>query len=348
MPSRHADHETSILRALLADRAAFVSGETLADKLGITRVAVWQHLQKLRAEGFDIEAVRNVGARITSLPPAPHAARLRILAAPRKGAPSITVHDTIDSTNDEAARQLAAAAPTPLVVIARAQTKGRGRFRRLWHSEANGNLYITFAFRPRATPAHMQTFTLWMGVTLCELVAAHTKNAPGIKWPNDLLFGTRKAGGMLTEARIDADHIRDLTFGLGLNINSAPSAWPAELRPVATSLSEQNDNTPLDINPFTAALITRVLDAYDRFIDHPEATAAALAALWKKHDLLRGKTITVLSGNDRITGAAAGIDPEGSLLLKTETGRTQKIRAGEVTLEKIPNPKIPNDTRGHK
>lgn len=334
MSSRHADHETSILRALLADRDAFVSGETLAEKLGITRVAVWQHLQKLRAEGFDIEAVRNVGYRITHLPATPHAALLRILAAPRKDIPAITVHDTIDSTNDEAVRQLAAAAPTPLVVISRAQTKGRGRFRRPWHSEDNGNLYITFAFRPRATPARMQTFTLWMGVTLCELVAAHTKNAPGIKWPNDLLFGSRKAGGMLTEARIDADQMRDLVFGLGLNINSSPSEWPAELRPTATSLAEQNDNTPLDINTFTAALITRVLDAYARFIEDPEATAITLAALWKKHDLLHGKTITALSGNDRLTGIAAGIDPEGSLLLKTENNRTQKIRAGEVTIEK--------------
>ncbi|AWI08797.1 biotin--[acetyl-CoA-carboxylase] ligase [Ereboglobus luteus] len=328
------DLETSILRALLEDRARFISGEHLAENLGITRVAVWQHLQKLRAEGFEFEAIRNVGYRIASLPESPHAALLRILVGPRKHTPTIIVHETLDSTNDEATRQLAANCPTPFIVISRAQTKGRGRFGRPWHSRENGNLYITFAFRPRATPSHMQTFTLWMGVNICDLVTAHVKNTPGIKWPNDLLFGTRKAGGMLTEARIDADQIRDLIFGLGLNINSAPAGWPAELRPVATSLVEQNDGAPLDMNIFTAALITRILDAYEQFIDEPEATAATLAALWKKHDLLRGKPITILSGNERLTGIAGGIDPEGSLILKPESGRPQKVRAGEVTLEK--------------
>ena len=328
------DLETRILRALIADRAAFVSGELLADKLGITRVAVWQHLQKLRAEGFEIEAVRNVGYRITRLPAAPHAVLLRLLVAPRKNAPAIAVHDTIDSTNDEAARRFAAGAAAPLILIAREQTKGRGRFRRPWHSGNNGNLYITFAFQPRATPSHMQTFTLWMGVNLCDFVAARVKNTPGIKWPNDLLFGVRKSGGMLTEARIDADQIRDLVFGLGLNVNSAPADWPAELRATATSLSEQNDGAPLDINPFIAALITRLLDAYDRFIDSPAATAADLAALWKKYDLLHGRSVAILSGNERLAGIASGIDSEGSLVLKTETGRAQKVRAGEVTIEK--------------
>ncbi len=66
----------------------------------------------------------------------------------------------------------------------------------------------------------MQTFTLWMGVTICELVSKFVPVAPGIKWPNDIVFDGRKAGGMLTEARVDADQIRDLVFGLGLNVNS--------------------------------------------------------------------------------------------------------------------------------
>jgi BirA family biotin operon repressor/biotin-[acetyl-CoA-carboxylase] ligase len=84
----------------------------------------------------------------------------------------------------------------------------------------------------------MQTFTLWMGVTICELVAKFVPVQPGIKWPNDIVFDGRKAGGMLTEARVDADQIRDLVFGLGLNVNSPLSDWPAELAKRAVSLSE--------------------------------------------------------------------------------------------------------------
>jgi BirA family biotin operon repressor/biotin-[acetyl-CoA-carboxylase] ligase len=70
----------------------------------------------------------------------------------------------------------------------------------------------------------MQTFTLWMGVTICELVVpVRARSCPAVKWPNDIVFDGKKAGGMLTEARVDADQIRDLVFGLGLNVNSPQS-----------------------------------------------------------------------------------------------------------------------------
>src|SRR5690606_18217155 len=134
-----------------------------------------------------------------------------------------------DSTNDEAARQLAAGRTAPFVILARKQTRGRGRLGRAWHSEANGNLYASFAFRPRVPPGRMAVFTLWMGVSICELIANFTHLQPGIKWPNDILFDGRKAGGMLTEARIDSDQIRDLIFGLGLNVNAPAADWPADL-----------------------------------------------------------------------------------------------------------------------
>ena len=88
---------------------------------------------------------------------------------------SLVVLDEVDSTNDEAARELAAGRPAPFAVLARRQTRGRGRFGRAWHSEENGNLYASFAFRPRVAPERMQTFTLWMGVNVCELIANFTR-----------------------------------------------------------------------------------------------------------------------------------------------------------------------------
>lgn len=126
---------------------------------------------------------------------------------------SLVLLDEIDSTNDEAARQLAAGRLVPFVVMARRQTRGRGRFGRTWHSDSKANLYASFAFRPRVAPDRMQTFTLWMGLNICELLARFIGIPPGIKWPNDILFDGRKAGGMLTEARVDADQIRDLILG---------------------------------------------------------------------------------------------------------------------------------------
>ena len=143
-----------------------------------------------------------------------------------------------DSTNDEALRQLAAGRPTPFAVLARRQTKGRGRFGRTWHSESPDSLYASFAFRPEADPARMQTFTLWMGVNVCELIHNLGGVSPSLKWPNDLLFQGRKAGGMLTEAR---------PFNLMLKTYVGPTATEddiAYLRPeTAQAIFAQFKNT---------------------------------------------------------------------------------------------------------
>jgi BirA family biotin operon repressor/biotin-[acetyl-CoA-carboxylase] ligase len=325
--------ELVILRELLAREPGFLSGTALAAKLGMTRVSVWLHMEKLRAQGFTFEAARSRGYRIASRPPGLHLALIQAHLKGRRRELPITLLDEVDSTNDEAARQLAADSAAPLVVLARQQTRGRGRLGRAWHSEANGNLYASFAFRPRIPPGRMAVFTLWMGVNVCELIANFANLKPGIKWPNDILFDGRKAGGMLTEARVDADEIRDLIFGLGLNVNAPAAGWPAELSRRAVSLAEEAA-APLDLNRFTAALIGRVLLAYEQFVegDHVDT----FADLWQKYDVLRGRPIALLQNHRRVAGTAMGIDDEGSLLIRSESGRLQRFHAGDVTIEKNP------------
>ncbi len=323
--------EWVILRELLEHEASFVSGSTLAAKLGVSRVAVWQHMEKLRRQGFVFQAVRSRGYKLIGRPATLNAALVAAPLAGRTRSSSIVLLDEVDSTNDEAARLLASGRPAPFVVLARRQTSGRGRLGRAWHSANNGNLYTSFAFRPRLAPERMQTFTLWMGVNVCELVANFCNARPGLKWPNDLLFDGRKAGGMLTEARVDADQIRDLVFGLGLNVNSPSDAWPGELARRAISLSEHVQR-PLDLNRFAAALIGRVLLAYTAFVEGEHLKT--FADLWHRFDLLRGQPVALLEGGRRHHGIVTGLDDEGALLLRDEAGRPQRFRAGEVTLEK--------------
>jgi BirA family biotin operon repressor/biotin-[acetyl-CoA-carboxylase] ligase len=323
--------ESVILRELLAGDPGWISGTRLAAKVGLSRVAVWHHMEKLRAQGFGFEARRARGYRLTARPPLLHAGLIEAQLKVRPRGFSLVVLDEIDSTNDEAARQLAAGRPAPFAVLARRQTRGRGRFGRSWQSDPNGNLYASFGFRPRVAPDRMQTFTLWMGVNVCELVANFTRLSPGLKWPNDIVFDGRKAGGMLTEARIDADQIRDLVFGLGLNVNGSSAGWPADLARRAAALADLA-GAPFDLNRLTAALIGRVLLAYDRFTDGEHLPT--FADLWQRYDVLRNRRATVLEGARRHAGTVVGIDGEGALVLRDERGRTQRFRAGEVTLEK--------------
>lgn len=323
--------ENQILRELLAKESEWVSGAALARKLGVTRVAVWHHMEKLRGDGFAFEAKPTRGYRLCGRPSGVHPLLVDLMLKVRPRGFTFTVLDEIDSTNDEAARQLAEGRAAPFAVLARRQTRGRGRFGRAWHSVANGNLYLSFGFRPQVPPERMQTFTLWMGVNVCELIENFAQLKPGLKWPNDLVFEGRKAGGMLTEARIDADHIRDLVFGLGLNVNSEPGAWPEALAGTAVSLAELTGK-PLDLNRLTAALIGRVLLAYEAFVGGTHT--GSFADSWNRFDVLRGRRAAVIEAGRRHVGTVTGVDNEGALLLRDEHGRQRRFRAGEVTLEK--------------
>ena len=323
--------EHTILRELIAQETGWVSGSALARKLGVSRVAVWQHMEKMRAAGFAFEAQRARGYRLVSRPATLHATLIetQLKVTPRNF--SIVLLDLVDSTNDEAARQLGAGRPAPFVVLARRQTSGRGRFGRTWHSESAENLYASFAFRPRVAPDRMQTFTLWMGLNVCELLTRFIGISPGIKWPNDILFEGRKAGGMLTEARVDADQIRDLIFGIGLNVNSPAGTLPPDLARRAISLSDVT-GAPVDLNRLAAAMIGRVQLAYQKFTDGEHLKN--FADLWHRYDVLRNRPVALLEGGRRHQGIVTGLDDEGALLLRDEDGHTQRFRAGEVTLEK--------------
>jgi BirA family biotin operon repressor/biotin-[acetyl-CoA-carboxylase] ligase len=323
--------EHVILRHLLAREPNWVSGSTLAAKLGVSRVTVWQHMEKLRAAGFTFEARRSRGYRLAARPATLHTPLIETLLPVHPRGFSLLVLDEIDSTNDEAVRQLAAGRTVPFAVLARRQTRGRGRFGRVWHSESSSNLYASFGFRPRVEPGRMQTFTLWMGVNICELLTNFTGLTLGIKWPNDLVFEGRKAGGMLTEARVDADQIRDLVFGIGINVNTPAANWPAELARRAVALAELAAK-PLDLNRLAAALIGRVMLAYQTFADRRHLDT--FADLWNRFDVLRGRTVTLLEGGRRHHGVVSGLDDEGALILRDTHARLHRFRAGEVTLDK--------------
>jgi BirA family biotin operon repressor/biotin-[acetyl-CoA-carboxylase] ligase len=323
--------ELTILRELLGAGSDYVAGTQLAKKLGISRVAVWMQLQKLTSQGFEFEAAHSRGYRLAKTPTQLHETWLNALLQSRTQLPKIICLDTVDSTNSEAERQLAAGTAAPLVILAREQTKGRGRRGRVWHSPPSGNLYSTFVFRPELEPARLQDFTIWMGLNLSELIASFCRITPGLKWPNDLHVDGRKVGGILTEARVDADQVRDLVLGLGINLNGQTTDLPLELQTIATSLAVAS-GAPVDPNRFAAALIGRVMTAYTQFLGN--RYREKFNDLWSRYDILRNRPVTVTQGNRIASGTALGIDDEGSLIVKLTTGGTERFRAGEVTLSR--------------
>ena len=196
--------DSSILVAFLEAGDQPVSGDRLAKELGISRVAVWSRLERLRAAGFTFKASTRKGYILTDVPRELNAAWLGAQLRRRKVAPEVELLAEVDSTNSEAERRLATGQEAPFAVLARAQSAGRGRLGRRWHSAPAGNLYMSLAFRPFIPPDNLKPFTIWMGLALCAHVEAAYDVKLGLKWPNDLLSADgRKVAGMLTEARLE-------------------------------------------------------------------------------------------------------------------------------------------------
>jgi len=331
-PAKPCDDALLILSALLKEPRDFVSGSLLAQQLGYSRPAIHGKLEKLREQGFKIEAVRNKGYRMVGTPETLHADLLRYYLRQNDATMEALYFPVIDSTNSEAERQLSFGRKSPFALASSCQTKGRGRLGREWHSATADNLYLSVVFEPNIPPQALQHFTLWAGIFICRALQTFVPKAPlQIKWPNDLHCGGLKFAGMLTEAKIDADSLRSIIFGIGLNVNSNPIKFPKEIRRRATSLrAVQGFELPL--SQVAASVIQAIQSAYQNCLlgDSSENIVDA----WTPLSSLNGKFVTALMNNEEITGTAVGIDASGALLLEGENGDIHAIRAGDVTLKK--------------
>ncbi|MGK0176359.1 MAG: BirA family biotin operon repressor/biotin-[acetyl-CoA-carboxylase] ligase [Lentimonas sp.] len=327
-----SEDEFTILETLLSKPDQFVSGNYMAERLGITRPAVWKKLVKLREQGFTIDAVSNRGYRLVQEPEILHLGLLRYYLKAVAIPMDTLCFPVIDSTNSEAERQFTYGRKSPFAVAASAQTKGRGRLGREWHSTSAENLYLSVLFEPTLSAARLQNFTLWAGIYICRELQEYIPNASlKIKWPNDLYCDGRKFAGMLTEAKMDADTLRSIIFGIGINVNSNPNSFPKELRSTATSLyAIHGEKIPL--NQLTAKVLQATHRAYQACTSgqaHESLTEA-----WSPLNALADKHVTVCQNGQETSGVVSGIETTGALQLRQSNGNILSIRAGEVTLRK--------------
>ena len=324
--------DSSILLAFLQAGKEPVSGDRLAKDLGVSRVAIWSRLERLRQEGFVFQASTRKGYQLVQVPDRLHESLLDAHFRLLKVRESVELLETIDSTNSEAERRLAAGQEAPFAILAQAQTAGRGRLGRRWHNTKLGNLYASLAFRPFIPPDKLKPFTLWMGLALCVAIENHCKLRLGLKWPNDLQAPDgRKVAGMLTEARVDSDSVRELVFGLGLNLIGQPKDFPTEIRQTASSLQHAL-GTSLEVPATIAHILAALFQAWDEFYEG--GWERTFKSRWQRYDVLMGHSVRVGLRGDPIAGIVEGIDAEGSLILRTGGGRRKVVSSGEVTLRK--------------
>lgn len=235
------------------------------------------------------------------------------------------------STNDLAGERARAGAPSGLVVAADAQTAGRGRLGRAWHSPPGANLYLSILLRPARPPSDIPPLTLLVGGALARALAG-LGFGPRLKWPNDVELideggRRRKVAGILTEMSSAGERALHVIVGVGLNVNGTD--FPPEIADRATSLRRAAGGQPLDRAPVLAAFLNALepmLDEFDR-VGPPAAVSA-----FEAYAALPAACRVTAPGRpgERLEGTALGVDPDGALRLRDETGHIHRVLSGEL------------------
>jgi len=237
---------------------------------------------------------------------------------------SIQHFDTLDSTNKAVLRQAGLGAKEGLVVVAKAQTDGKGRLGRSWET-LDDALAMSLLLRPKIATSDIPKLSLLAAVALYEALSLFAPSI-GIKWPNDLLINGKKIAGILTEMNVDKHGVA-VVIGMGININPPLQGWPSDMRTPPTSLNQHSQQKVTKDAVLQAVLET--LDTwYSRFL---KDGFTPVFDAWQKAHLANGKNVSVYDGKHYIQGIALGLAEDGRLRLLVN-GQEQRIIAGDVTL----------------
>ena len=312
---------------LLRAAGGYISGEKMAERLGVTRAAVWKKIAALRDAGYDISSVPRSGYALRSAPDrlieTEISQDLKTALVGRK----VICYDAVDSTNLVLKNLAREGAEDGTVVVADSQGTGRGRMERAFFSPPGKGIWVSILLRPTFLPQDAPKCTLMAAVAVAHAMEAFGLRAE-IKWPNDILHDGRKLVGILTEMSAEMDRVNYVVIGIGINVNIAPEDFPAELRAIATSLMQMK-GAPLPRVAFLQELL-RVLD--DLYASVQREGFAPVLAAWREYAVTLGQEVRVIGpAGEEFEGVAADIDAEGALLVDTAEGR-RRVLAGDVSI----------------
>jgi len=306
----------------LKKKQEYASGEEISQRLGITRQALWKHIQELKEIGYDIVAVPHLGYQLKSIPDRLFAFEVSGGLNTKFIGRKIYYFDVLASTMDAAMQLGIKGVAEGALVLAESQTKGKGRLGRSWFSPKYKGIYLSLLLKPKILPAGASILTLLAAVSICEAIKEITGLDARIKWPNDILIGHKKLGGILTELSAEMDEINFVIIGIGLNVNNDKKT----LVSAATSLKEQKRENINRI--YLLQEILRRIEA--NYLLFQEKGAQPIIEKWRDYGITLGRRVKVYCQEEHIEGNAIDIDADGGLLVRKDSGVTLKVMAGDV------------------
>ena len=320
----------TLLGTLAESGGEYISGAMLAEKLGVSRNAVWKAVKSLETEGYSIEAVTSKGYRLSAENNRLSEKLIQAYLKTENFGKQIIVYDEIDSTNTCAKEMASSGISTGTVIIADTQNSGKGRLGRNFVSPKGKGLYMSIIMRP---DFDIKTASLITSATACAVADAIEnlcRHDVKIKWVNDLYMNGRKICGILTEASLGME-MRSLDYavvGIGINIRSSEGNFSRELRASATSVEEET-GLRIDRN----RLCAEVLNSLEKYISGIESRSYIRE--YRSREILTGNTITANVNGNTIIAFAEGIDDNANLIIKLPDGTIRHLSSGEANLCRV-------------
>lgn len=314
---------------ILKGEAGYISGEEIGHRLQISRAAVWKGINRLRHEGYEIEAVTNKGYRLTPYETMYNQKELESgLETKYMGRPLFFYKET-DTTSNRIRDLGLEGAQEGALAVAETQTAGRGRRGRHWEAPAGTGVWMSLLLRPPITPAAAPALTLLAGLAVAEALEEITGLHMEIKWPNDILYNGKKLVGILMEMECEMQEVHFIVLGIGVNVNIPD--FPEALREKATSLFLEGGRT-YSRRQTVHCILEHFERLYDEFLQG--GSFAPFRERYRKKCVNIGREVCVL-GREEFAATVLDVTPEGELLVRREDdGREEVVFSGEVSIRK--------------
>ncbi len=320
---------SKLLEAFSKADGDFLSGQKISEYIGCSRTAVWKHIEDLRKEGYELEAVRRRGYRITKKPDKISSNEIQLGLQTNAMGRNIHFAEEVTSTQKIAQTLAAEGAQEGTIVVADKQTNGRGRMARSWYSPSGTGIWMSMIIRPNIPINNTPQLTLLTAVAIVQAIEEETTLKPDIKWPNDILVNGKKLVGILTELQAEADQVHSVIIGTGINVNQLEDHFPEELRSIATSIYIESGEL-CERSKLIQSILLKFEALYSLYLSKG---FIPIKLLWESYAISLNKVIHARTINGVIEGKAIGIDNDGALLIETDENGIERIYSADIEIK---------------
>lgn len=313
---------------VLAD-GKFHSGGELANRLGLSRAAIWKQIKGLADFGISIDGISGKGYRIEKPLELLDPARIKRALSPftAEHLAELEIHRQIHSTNQHLLGNLDLACAAATVCLAEMQTHGRGRSGRQWISPFGHNIHLSLMRQFSQGPELLSAMGLAVGVCILRALKKLGISGVGLKWPNDILFNDKKLGGVLIEVAGQANGPCTAVIGIGLNF-FIPSLYGELIQQDWIDLNEICSDVVLSRNQLIAEILNELIAMVEGY---EQSGLAPYLDDWRHADSIRGRQVTLFIGHSQQQGRVEGISDDGLLIIRDKNGSKAHYASGEVS-----------------